>query len=117
MNKGYWVVAYRSISDESALKTYGELAGAAIAAYDPMCMDGARHVLGDQVTFAESPEAALTGAHIAIMATAWPEFLDLDWVKVGERMSSPVLIDARNAFRTRQKPAGMDYYAIGRNYF
>ncbi|MGB7196070.1 MAG: DUF1330 domain-containing protein [Collimonas pratensis] len=32
MNKGYWVVAYRSISDESALKTYGELAGAAIAA-------------------------------------------------------------------------------------
>ncbi|HWX00729.1 DUF1330 domain-containing protein [Collimonas sp.] len=32
MNKGYWVVAYRSISDESALKAYGELAAVAIAA-------------------------------------------------------------------------------------
>ena len=32
MRKGYWVVAYRSVSDESALKHYGELAGPAIAA-------------------------------------------------------------------------------------
>jgi uncharacterized protein (DUF1330 family) len=32
MNKGYWVVAYRSISDDSALKHYGQLAGPAIAA-------------------------------------------------------------------------------------
>jgi uncharacterized protein (DUF1330 family) len=31
MKKGYWVVAYRSISDESALKAYGALAGPAIA--------------------------------------------------------------------------------------
>jgi uncharacterized protein (DUF1330 family) len=30
MKKGYWVVAYRSISDESALKAYGALAGPAI---------------------------------------------------------------------------------------
>jgi uncharacterized protein (DUF1330 family) len=26
MKKGYWVVAYRSISDESAVKAYGALA-------------------------------------------------------------------------------------------
>jgi len=26
MKKGYWVIAYRSISDESALKAYAELA-------------------------------------------------------------------------------------------
>jgi uncharacterized protein (DUF1330 family) len=30
MRKGYWVVAYRAISDESALKAYGALAGPAI---------------------------------------------------------------------------------------
>ncbi|MGA2584556.1 MAG: DUF1330 domain-containing protein [Tepidisphaeraceae bacterium] len=30
MKKGYWVVAYRSISDESAVKTYAALAGPAI---------------------------------------------------------------------------------------
>jgi uncharacterized protein (DUF1330 family) len=32
MKKGYWVVAYRSIADESALKEYGKLALPAIAA-------------------------------------------------------------------------------------
>jgi uncharacterized protein (DUF1330 family) len=32
MAKGYWVVAYRSVSDEAVLKHYGELAGPAIAA-------------------------------------------------------------------------------------
>jgi uncharacterized protein (DUF1330 family) len=32
MKKGYWVVAYRSISDEAALKRYGELAISAIEA-------------------------------------------------------------------------------------
>ena len=30
MKKGYWVVAYRSISDESAVKAYAALAGPAI---------------------------------------------------------------------------------------
>jgi uncharacterized protein (DUF1330 family) len=32
MKKGYWVVAYRSISDEAALKEYGKIAGPAITA-------------------------------------------------------------------------------------
>lgn len=32
MKKGYWVVAYRSISDESLLKAYGKLAIPAIEA-------------------------------------------------------------------------------------
>lgn len=32
MKKGYWIVAYRSVSDESALKEYGKLAVPAIAA-------------------------------------------------------------------------------------
>ena len=32
MKKGYWIVAYRSVSDESALKRYGELAIPAIEA-------------------------------------------------------------------------------------
>jgi uncharacterized protein (DUF1330 family) len=32
MKKGYWVVAYRSVGDESALKEYGQLAIPAIEA-------------------------------------------------------------------------------------
>jgi uncharacterized protein (DUF1330 family) len=33
MKKGYWAVAYRSISDESALKAYGALARPAIESF------------------------------------------------------------------------------------
>jgi uncharacterized protein (DUF1330 family) len=33
MKKGYWVVAYRSISDESALKAYGTLAVPAVQSF------------------------------------------------------------------------------------
>jgi uncharacterized protein (DUF1330 family) len=33
MKKGYWIVAYRAISDESANKAYGELALPAVVAF------------------------------------------------------------------------------------
>jgi len=33
MKKGYWVVAYRSISNESAVKAYGELAVPAVQSF------------------------------------------------------------------------------------
>ena len=33
MKKGYWVVAYRSISDESAVKAYGALAVTALQSF------------------------------------------------------------------------------------
>jgi uncharacterized protein (DUF1330 family) len=39
MKKGYWVVVYRSISDESALKAYAELA---VPALEPF---GARYLI------------------------------------------------------------------------
>ena len=34
MKKGYWVVAYRSISDEAALKAYSQLAVPAIESFN-----------------------------------------------------------------------------------
>ena len=33
MKKGYWVVVYKSISDESALKAYGQLALPAVESF------------------------------------------------------------------------------------
>jgi uncharacterized protein (DUF1330 family) len=33
MKKGYWVVVYRSVSDESALKAYGALARPAVESF------------------------------------------------------------------------------------
>jgi uncharacterized protein (DUF1330 family) len=33
MKKGYWVVAYHTVGDEATMKSYGELAGAALAPF------------------------------------------------------------------------------------
>jgi len=40
MKKGYWVVAYRSISDESAVKAYGALAVPAIQTFGGRFLTG-----------------------------------------------------------------------------
>jgi uncharacterized protein (DUF1330 family) len=40
MKKGYWVVAYRSISDESALKVYGALAVPAVQSFGGRFLTG-----------------------------------------------------------------------------
>jgi uncharacterized protein (DUF1330 family) len=40
MKKGYWVVAYRSISDESALKAYAALAVPAIQSFGGRLLTG-----------------------------------------------------------------------------
>ena len=40
MKKGYWVVAYRAILDESALKAYGALAAPAIQSFRGRLLTG-----------------------------------------------------------------------------
>ena len=40
MKKGYWVVAYRSISDESALKAYAAVAAPAVQSFGGRFLTG-----------------------------------------------------------------------------
>jgi uncharacterized protein (DUF1330 family) len=40
MKKGYWVVAYKSISDESAVKAYGSLAVPAVQSFGGRFLTG-----------------------------------------------------------------------------
>ena len=40
MKKGYWVVAYRAISDESAVKAYAELAVPAVESFGGRFLTG-----------------------------------------------------------------------------
>jgi uncharacterized protein (DUF1330 family) len=59
MKKGYWVVAYRSISDEAAVKAYMALAGTALKA------SGAR-VLTGSASQIETHEAGLQQRTIVV---------------------------------------------------
>jgi UDPglucose 6-dehydrogenase len=91
-----------------------ESEGALVVAYDPVAEDRARQLLPG-VEMAESALDALNGADAAVLVTEWPEFAELDWARVAESMSNPLLVDGRNVLDAdRVRAAGITYEAIGR---
>jgi UDPglucose 6-dehydrogenase len=95
-----------------AARLQGE--GAHVRAYDPIAEDEARKRMTG-VEFADSALGAVDGADAAILVTEWPEFAELDWREVKERMDGTLLIDGRNfADRNAVQAAGFTYEGIGR---
>ena len=88
--------------------------GATVCAYDPIAEDEARKRMSG-VQFADSALGAVEGADAAILVTEWPEFAELDWGEVKQRMSGDLLVDGRNfADREAVEAAGFIYEGIGR---
>jgi UDPglucose 6-dehydrogenase len=88
--------------------------GAHVRAYDPIAEEEARKRMSG-VEFADSALGAVEGADAAILVTEWPEFADLDWREVKERMAGALLVDGRNfADRNAVEAAGFTYEGIGR---
>jgi UDPglucose 6-dehydrogenase len=88
--------------------------GAHVSAYDPVAETEARKLMPG-VEFADSALGALEGADACILVTEWPEFAELDWVAVKQRMAGDLLVDGRNfADREAVIDAGFTYEGIGR---
>jgi len=88
--------------------------GATVCAYDPIAEEEARKRMSG-VQFADSALGAVEGADAAILVTEWPEFAELDWAEVKQRMSGDLLVDGRNfADREAVEAAGFIYEGIGR---
>jgi UDPglucose 6-dehydrogenase len=88
--------------------------GAHVAAYDPVAEEQARRLVSG-IDFASSPLEAASEADAVVLVTEWPEFLELDWRLVAERMRGKVVIDGRNALDPRAvRAAGLAYEGIGR---
>jgi UDPglucose 6-dehydrogenase len=52
--------------------------GVEVTAYDPRAMAEARSALGPAVSLTESARACVENADVVVVATAWPEFAELD---------------------------------------
>jgi UDPglucose 6-dehydrogenase len=88
--------------------------GATVAAYDPIAEEEARRLMPG-VDLVGSALEAVDGADAAILVTEWPEFAELDWAVVKERMSGGLIVDGRNfADREAVVAAGFTYEGIGR---
>lgn len=89
-------------------------AGIKIRAYDPEALENARNLLPGEVEFCASAYEAAGGAAALVVATEWPEFLELDFGKIKSLLAAPVVVDLRNLLRGKSLPAlGFSYHAIG----
>jgi UDPglucose 6-dehydrogenase len=88
--------------------------GAQIAGYDPVAEEEARKLIHG-ITYAESALEALDGADAAVLVTEWPEFAELDFAEVAQRMRGRLLVDGRNFLDPAAvRAAGLIYEGIGR---
>jgi UDPglucose 6-dehydrogenase len=89
--------------------------GAHVVAYDPVAMQNAAALLGDEVELAGSMLEAVTGADAAVIVTEWGEFRGLASQAVREAMAQPLIVDGRNLLDPHQaRASGFAYESVGR---
>jgi len=91
--------------------------GAALRAYDPVAMDEARRVLGNEprLSFAASQGEALQGADALVVITEWKEFRNPDFDAIKAALKQPLIFDGRNLYEPAfMRSLGIEYRAVGR---
>jgi UDPglucose 6-dehydrogenase len=118
-----WGLAFKPDTDDMreapSLALLADLmdAGATATVYDPVAMDEARRVLGEEprIRFASSPNEALTGADGLVIVTEWKEFRSPDFGFIKSALKQPLIVDGRNLYDPAfVRAMGFDYRAIGR---
>jgi len=90
-------------------------AGATLRAYDPTVTPGSAALDLEGVELFSSPYDACAGAQVVAILTEWDEFRNIDFYKVGELMTTPSIVDARNLLDpVALRAAGFAYSGIGR---
>ncbi|HTI71416.1 MAG TPA: UDP-glucose/GDP-mannose dehydrogenase family protein [Candidatus Limnocylindria bacterium] len=91
--------------------------GAALRVYDPQAMDKAKSLLpsSDSVTYVTDMNEVSAGCDALVIATEWPQFVELDLPRVRKSMNTPILFDGRNLLDpTKMEEMGFIYKSIGR---
>ena len=116
-----WGLAFKPKTDDiraaPALALIEELLadGAIVSTHDPVAMEVSRKQLGDRVTWAQTPYAALEKADALFLVTEWNEFRQPDFARILQTMAQPVLFDGRNIWNpARVRELGFTYYGVGR---
>ena len=88
--------------------------GAIIRCYDPRASENMKKVFPD-IVYCKDPYSAAENAALLIFLTAWPEFQNLDFLRIRKLMSMPHIIDGRNFIEPEiLKDAGFICRFIGR---
>jgi UDPglucose 6-dehydrogenase len=92
-------------------------AGAEVRAYDPVALDEAQRIFGDQehLSFGNDEYEILPGADALLLVTEWFQFRYPDFNRIKSGLRQAVIFDGRNLYNPKQlHEIGFTYYSIGR---
>ncbi|KAA3651167.1 MAG: UDP-glucose/GDP-mannose dehydrogenase family protein [Proteobacteria bacterium] len=92
--------------------------GATVAAYDPVAMQEAERIFGDEprLSYAGRPKSTLDNADALIIVTEWKEFRSPDFDAIKSRLKQAVIFDGRNMYDPALiRAEGIEYFGIGRS--
>ncbi|MFD4989275.1 UDP-glucose dehydrogenase family protein [Streptomyces sp. NPDC058374] len=104
------------VRDSPALNVAGQihLQGGQVTVYDPKGMENARRLF-PTLGYADSALEAVRGADVVLHLTEWREFRDLDPAELAAAVTTPILLDGRNALDPAiWRKAGWTFRAMGR---
>lgn len=88
--------------------------GAKVFTYDPQANGEAKDTLHRQVVIAGSAQEAFSEAEAVLIATDWPEFKDMDFKVLAQKMNGKVVIDCMNYLDASSViKAGLQYIGVG----
>lgn len=91
-----------------------QVAGAEVAAYDPVAMKQAAQEM-EGIHWCKDAYEAATGADAVVILTEWNEFRALDLIRLGSGMREKHLCDFRNVYKPEDiEGTGFHYVSIGR---
>jgi UDPglucose 6-dehydrogenase len=89
--------------------------GAIIKTHDPEAMENVKRLLGDKITYCNTPYEAAHSADAVFIATEWPEFRTPDFEKLSAILKNKVIFDGRNLYDLQlMRELGYTYVSIGR---
>lgn len=92
-------------------------AGATVTAYDPVAMEEARRIFGNEprLIYGEDPLSSLDGADALVIVTEWKVFRSPDFDTVKAKLKQPLIFDGRNLYDPKtMAEMGFTYLPIGR---
>ena len=88
-------------------------AGTKVTVFDPAGMENARRVLGDAVTYADSPEQCVRAADVVVIATPWPDLRSLSPELVARPGAPRIFVDCWRACDGEALAKVADYVPLG----
>ncbi len=114
-----WGLAFKSETDDiresSAIYIVKALLeqGAIVKAHDPIAAPIFKRLITDKIEYVDDMYDALNGADALLIVTGWNAYRDADLNKVTSLLNNGFVIDGRNVWAGKDRPAELKYEGIG----